>query len=272
MIEKRILLIYILFGVMSVHSFSQPRQRIVSLAPSLTNMLYLLNAQHQIVGCTSYCEEAKKDNISVVASAIDVNVEKIFLLKPDFVVTTTLTKPSTIAALEKVGIKVNVFPSPKSYSEICNQLIEIAELTSKQVSAKNIVEKQLTRLRQLTQSIPKGKKPKLFFQIGAKPIFTVIPNTFMDDYISYAGCENIASDLKSGTISRESVIVRNPDVIVVVTMGIVGAEEKTVWQGYQNITASKNGKIFIVDSNQACSPDPVNFVDVVELLITKIYK
>jgi ABC-type Fe3+-hydroxamate transport system substrate-binding protein len=272
MMKLHRIIVFILFIVIGSCGFSQSSQRIVSLAPSLTKMLYLLDAQHELVGCTSYCEEAKKDNKSIVASAVEVNVEKIFLLKPDLVVATTLTKPATIASLEKVGIKVNVFPSPKSYSEICNQFIEIAKLTGKQALAKSIVEKQQAKLSQLKHSIPKGKKPKVFFEIGAKPLYTVIPNTFMDDYISYAGGKNIASDLKKGTITRENVLLKNPDVIFVVTMGIVGAEEKSTWENYQNITASKNGKIFIIESNKACSPNPVSFVEVVEQLIKMMYK
>jgi len=267
-----ILLFFILFAVKSACGYSQSPQKIVSLAPYLTNMLYLLDNRDQLVGCTSYCEEAIKDNKSIVATAMEVNVERVFLLKPDFVVTTDLTKPSIIDALEKIGIKVYVFPTPKSYIGICSQLVEIARLTGKQALAEAIIEKQQLRLSQIKKSIPKGKKPKVFFEIGTKPLFAVIPNTFMDDFITYAGGENIASDLKSGTISRESVLMRNPEVIFVVTMGMVGEEEKLTWISYQNISASRNRKVFIVDSNKACSPNPVSFVDIVEQLVTMMYK
>lgn len=263
---------FILFLVIGVCGYSQSPQRIVSLAPSLTKMVYLLGLQHQLVGCTSYCEEAVKDKKSIVASAVEVNVEKVFLLKPDLVIATSLTKPATIEAFDKVGIKVNTFPMPKSYTEICSQFVEIANLTGKKALATSIVEKQQLRLKLIKQSILKGKKPKVFFEIGAKPLYTVIPNTFMNDYISYSGGENIASDLKSGTISRETVLIRNPDIIFIVTMGIVGTEEKQTWDNYPNINASKNGKVFIIDSYKACSPNPVSFVDIVEQLVTTMYK
>jgi ABC-type Fe3+-hydroxamate transport system substrate-binding protein len=265
-------LILFLFACIGVHGYSQSSRRIVSLAQSVTKMVYLLGIQDQLVGCTSYCEDAVKDNKSIVASAIEVNIEKVFLLKPDLVITTDLTRPSTIEALGKVGIKVYVFPLPKSYTEICTQLIAIAKLTDQQALAKAIIEKQQIRLNLIKQSIPKGKKPRVFFEIGAKPLFTAIPNTFMDDFISYAGGENIASDLKSGTISRESVLMRNPDIIFIVTMGIVGTEEKAIWSNYKNINASKNGKVFIIDSNKASVPDPVSFVDIVEQLVAMMYK
>lgn len=271
MMNSRKILVVILFALMGACIYPQSSQRIVSLAPSLTTMIYLLDAGNKLVGCTNYCEEAVRDNKSVVASAIEVNVEKVFLLKPDLVVTTTLTKPATIEALEKLGIKVKVLPTPRSYDEICSQLIEIAKPIDEEPLARSIVEKQKARLNLLMKRIPNGKKPKVFFEIGANPLYTVIPNTFMDDYITFSGGENIASDLKKGTITRENVLLKNPDVIVIVTMDAVGLEEKTIWENYHNMNASKNGRIFIVESNKACSPNPVTFVDVVEQLIKLMY-
>jgi iron complex transport system substrate-binding protein len=161
---------------------------------------------------------------------------------------------------------------PTSYAEICSQFLELADITGKKAQAVRVVEKLQSRLALVKKKIPTGKRPTVFFEIGAKPLFTVIPHTFMDDYIAYAGGINIAADLKSGTISREAVLMRNPDVIVIVTMGIVGAEEKKAWENYQLISATKNGKIIIVDSDKACSPNPVNFVDIVEELVTRMYK
>jgi iron complex transport system substrate-binding protein len=266
-------IVILLFVVLtSASAFARSSQRIVSLAPSLTKMVYLVHAQNELVGCTSYCEEAIKDHKSVVATAMDVNVERVFQLKPDLVITTTLTKPAVIASLEKLGIKVKVYPQPQSYVEVCSQFIAIAQLIGKEPLAKSIVSTQQQRLSRMQQSIPKGKKPRVFFELGAKPLFTVIPNTFMNDYITYSGGLNIAADLKKGSITRENVIIKDPEAIFIVTMGIVGTEEKTIWEKYSTITAAKRRKIFIVDSNKACSPNPVTFVDVVEQLITMLYK
>ncbi|HEY4785496.1 MAG TPA: helical backbone metal receptor, partial [Bacteroidales bacterium] len=130
------------------------QNRIVSLAPSLTKMIYLLEANNKLVGCTSYCEIAKTDKVSVVASAMEVNLEKVYISKPDLVVATSLTKPATVEAIEKLGIKVIVLPTPKSYNEICNQLLEIAKPLGKQAMANQIIDKQNSRLEQLKQSVP----------------------------------------------------------------------------------------------------------------------
>jgi iron complex transport system substrate-binding protein len=96
--------------------------------------------------------------------------------------------------------------------------------------------------------------------LGANPVFTVLQHTFMDDFILYANGENIANGLRKGIITRESVLMKNPDVIIIATMGGFGAEEKRVWESYSGLKAAENKKIFLIDSETACSPTPANFV------------
>ncbi len=266
----RFVVLLIALVLNSVSVFSQAK-RIVSLAPSLTKQLYLLGVENKIVGCTSYCEEAKKEGKPVVASAIDVNVEKVLTLKPDLVITSSLTKPSTINTLEKLGIKVAVYPYPKSFDDMNRQFFEIAGLVGEDAKGKKVVAEQKKRLEKALLAIPKGKRKKMFMQIGAKPLFTVVPNTFMQDYIDLTGGENVASHLKIGSISREAVLLSNPDVIFIVTMGVVGEEEKKRWGTYGQLSAVKNKKIFIIDSTVASTPTPKNFVDTVIEMVRLLY-
>jgi iron complex transport system substrate-binding protein len=215
---------------------------------------------------------AVNDHKTIVATNMEVNVEKILLLKPDIIITTSLTKPSAIEQLQHLGLKVIVYKLPNSYIDLCKVFTDVSVLLNKQTPALNIIDKQNLRLSQLKKSFPKNKKTKVFFEIGAKPLFTAIPNTFMDDYIKYAGGINIASDLKNGQITKESVLIRNPDVIFIVSMGILTTEEKSMWSSYSNLNAAKQSKIFFIDANNSCSPDPVLFVDVVEQMVNNMYK
>jgi ABC-type Fe3+-hydroxamate transport system substrate-binding protein len=269
--KQRLICIFI-FIFSSLAVFSKSANTIVSLSPSLTKMVYLLNSQNQLIGCTDYCDIAKKDKKAIVSSAMEVNVEKILMLKPGIVITTKFTKPATIEALKKLGIKVEIFSSPASFLEICDQLIILGKLTGKEPLAQSIVDTQKARVLKIKNSIGNKKKPKIFMEIGAKPLFSATPNTFMDDFITCSGGTNIASDLTIGTISRESVLLRNPDVIIIVTMGVVAAEEKNNWINYKELSATKTGSIFIIDDNKSCSPTPVDFVDIVEQLVGLIYK
>lgn len=251
--------------------FGQTPTRIVSLAPSLTKNVYFLEQQHKLVGCTSYCDTAVANGKEVVASAVKVNIEKVVSLKPDLVITTTMTDPETLNMLRKFNIRVETFATAKSFDEICKQTIRLGQIIGAESNAKRIVTQSEIKIKSLASSTRKDKSPSVFFQIGAKPLFTVIPGTFMNDYIVFAGGKNIVTNTKTGSITREAVIASNPDVIFVVTMGIVGEEEKKIWESYSTINAAKNKKVFIIDSNDSCTPTPVTFVKTLERIIDLIY-
>ena len=250
---------------------AQEAKRIVSLVPWVTKSLYLMGEQHRLVGCTSYCPVEASDHISVVANAMSVNIEKTFTLKPDLVMASSLNKPETIDNLKKLGIKVVSQPYPKSFEEICNYFIQIGELVGQGVKAKEIVNQQKARLAKLKAGVPAGKNPRIFIQIGSKPLFCAVPETFMEDFIQFSGGKNIAEDLKIGSITREYVLKQNPEVIFIVTMGIVAQEEKETWLSYSALSASKNKMVFILDADKTCSPTPVLFVDALEEMIGLMY-
>jgi len=180
----------------------QEYKRIVSLAPSLTQSIYHLNSQDKLIGCTSYCEVAKDDNKEIVASAIKVNLEALLKLNPDLVIATTITNPETIEYIQKFGIKTEIFPTPKTFSEVCDEFKRIGKLTGKEGLALAITRNTEKIVDSLKNIVDIKNQPKVFFQIGANPIFTVLPNTFMDDYINFIGGKNISSDLNKGTITE----------------------------------------------------------------------
>jgi iron complex transport system substrate-binding protein len=247
--------------------------RIISLAPSLTKNLYLLDAGDLLVGCTNYCSIQAGTDASIVANAVQVNYEKIALLKPDLIITTTLTKTRSIENFKKLGIEVLLFENPLSFNQICDQFLSLGERIGKADLAREILMKAKDRVAELTNKIPNnpGAKSKVFMQIGANPLFTVVPETFMNDYILLSNTENIAADLEIGSINMESVILRNPDIIVIVLMGLIGEEESKKWRSFKNLNAVKKDQIFYLDADKACSPTPLSFVESLESIIKMFY-
>ena len=250
---------------------AQEVKRIVSLVPWVTKSLYVMGEQSRLVGCTSFCPVEAADKIEVVANAMNINIEKVLLLKPDVVIASSLIKPETIDNLRKLGLKVVYQAYPESFEEICVYFIQIGELVGKGTKAKEVVNQQKSRLVQLKAGIPAGKSLNVFIQIGAKPLFCAVPDTFMEDFIRFSGGKNIAAELKLGSVTREYVLKQNPDVIFIVTMGIVAQEEKDTWQSYRSLSASKSKKIFILDADKTCSPTPILFVDALEEMIKLMY-
>lgn len=266
---KSVLLFFLLVGQLSL--LAQEAKRIVSLVPWVTKSLYVMGEQSRLVGCTDFCPVEAKDHIPVVANAMNVNLEKILLLKPDLVVSSSLVRPETVDNLTKLGLKVITQPYPNSFDEICERFVQIGVLVGQEAKAKAIVDQQRERLAQLEKQVPAGKKPNVFIQIGAKPLFCAVPNTFMEDFIRFSGGQNSAEALKMGSVTREYVLKQNPDVIFIVTMGIVADQEKKTWESYQSLSATKNKRIFILDADKTCSPTPILFVDALSEMIHLMY-
>jgi iron complex transport system substrate-binding protein len=255
-----ILLVFFQYGIIA-----QNYNRVISLAPSITKNLYYLNAEDKLIGCTSYCNIAKENNKQVVASPVTINVEKVLSLNPDLVIASSITNPEYIELLRKFNIRVEVFQSPKSFDETCTQFIQIASLVNKKENAINKVAEIKSKVDSIKNRNRENTEKKIFIQIGANPLYTVIPNTFMNDYIDFLNGKNIAADLSKGTISRESVIVRNPDYIFIVTMGIPIENEIKTWKLYNDLQAVKSQNIHIVDSDIACTPTPQTFLQALEI-------
>ncbi|MFH0947527.1 MAG: helical backbone metal receptor [Elusimicrobiota bacterium] len=255
----KIFLILIL-GFNFLHSAENPH-RIISLGPTITEQLYLLNAGNKIIGNTIYClkpEDAKyKEKVGTLT---EQNIEKIVSLKPDIVLATALTNPKTITKLQNFKIKVIQFSYAESFDEICDQFMALGKIVDSEETAKKIVlhsKKEVERIKNKTKKL---SKPKIFVQIGANPLFTVTKESFINEFILFADGINIASDAKSGMYSREKVVEQNPDIIIIITMGITSKEEEKNWQKFKTISAVKNNKIYVVDSYKICSPTPVSFI------------
>lgn len=251
-------------------SMAQKAARIVSLGASVTKNIYLLKGEDCLVGCTQFCATDPADSIPVVADAVNINLEKIALLEPDLVIATGLTHPRTIDALERIGVRTVRLNQPRNFEEICEQLDQLGEYTGRKEVAYHINEDCRRRMKLVEQQwSAMGQRPKVFMQIGADPLFTALDNTFMHDYIVQAGGENIAGGMTNGIVTREFVLMQDPDVIIITAMGVLTEEEKKNWEKITNLKAVKNKRILVFDDG-ICSPTPIVFVETVEEMIRTI--
>ena len=242
--------------------------RIISLGSTITEGLYLLGAGDRIIGDTVYCvRPPEAGNKEKVGSIIDADVEKIVSLEPDIVLATSLTDAKAKEKLKNLGIRVVTLPAPKTFLELCAQFVELGEIVGRADEAKSIVtlaQKEVAGLRKDIENLP---RPKVFMQMGASPLFAVTKGYFLNDFIEFAGGINIARDAQSGIYSREEVLSRNPEVILITTMGILGEKEKETWLKFKSLQAVKNNRIYIVDEYKFCSPTPPGFAKALKELI-----
>lgn len=245
---------------------AQNYKRIISLAPSLTQSLYYLGAQDKLVGRTTYCVAAENDDVPIVATAVTLSMEKAVAMKPDLVIVLGLTDAQDIETLRKFGIEVKVFDSPRSFKDICDQFIQLGNVVGKADKAKQIVAESIDKIAQIQEERMGKPAPKIFFQVGSNPLFTVTKNTFMDDYITLMGGTNISNKLTKGIIGREYVVAKNPDYIFICTMGITSDQEIKVWKNYTSMSAVKKDRLFTINADIACQPTPITFVKTMEVM------
>ena len=241
-------------------------ERIISLGQTITERIYLLGADRNLIADTVYCvqpEDAKyKEKVGTLLQA---NLEKIVALKPDLVIASNLARPKQLRKLKDLGIRVVRFSYPKNFSEMCRQFLELGELLGKEEKAKEIIDntkKEVAAIRMKTGNLP---KKRVFIQLGIKPLHAVTRESFMNDYIEFAGGENIALNEGRGAYSREKVLKGDPEVIIISTMGSsegeTGKKEKESWMKYGSIAAVKNQNVYIVNPDKLCSPTPITFVE-----------
>ncbi|HOK56646.1 MAG TPA: helical backbone metal receptor [bacterium] len=260
--KKLFLLIFSLYCFVSAEKIPE---RIVSLGPAITEDIFLLGKGDKIIGNTIYCtrpEEAKYKE--KVGNVIDVNIEKIYSLKPDIVFATNLTNPKDVKKLRDLGIRVEIISYSLNFKQLCNDFIKIGKIIGKEKEAKEIVEKVKREIEEIKKK-SKRKKPKVLIQVGTRPLWVAGTDSFVNDIIEFTGGENVIKG-KGGIYSMEEIIKLNPEIIIITTMGIDTEEEKKNWKKYNMIDAVKNDKIFVVDSDKICSPTPLSFVEVVKEL------
>lgn len=260
--------IYLLgiFMMISTALCAQGSKRIVSLAASITRNLYELGAGDQIVGCTKFCITDPQDSIAVVAEAVNVNLERIALLKPDIVLAGGLTHPRVIESLKKMGIQTRQWGQPKDFNEICTQFSEMGEVVEKKEAAQAVIQKAQSEVTTLSSQLKDKRQPRVFMELSGSPLFTALPNTFMGDYITKAGGKNIAASLHDGMVSKEYVLMQNPEVILLVAMGMTAESEKQAWLKLNMTDAVKNKRIHIL-SDEISSPTPLSFAATVKELV-----
>ncbi|MFO8049667.1 MAG: helical backbone metal receptor [Desulfosudaceae bacterium] len=239
-------------------------QRVVSLGPIITETIYLLEAEDRLIANTSYCKvpEAARHKTKV-GTVIQFNVEKIVSLEPDLVLASPLARRQQLTLLEKMGIRVIQVENPETFDKMCQMMLDIGRLLGAEEKARAIVSRSRREAKLVRDRVTDLPRKKVFIQIGLKPLHTAPENTFIHEYIQFSGGINVAADSVTGNYSREKVLEKNPDVILIATMGSsqAGAQkEKHTWMNYPALTAVKNNQVHVLDPEIICSPTAVSFV------------
>lgn len=266
-------------GLQRTIVLSQPPQRVVALAPSLTEILFAVGAGSQVVGRDTFANypENVKDLPDIGGSNGDYNYEAIAALKPDLVLATEINTVDQVDAIVKLGIQVAYLSNPVTLDDTYKLISEVALLTGHTAEADALNTSLQERVAAVAQKISQAaSKPVIFYELdGSDPSkpWTPGPDTFMDQLITLAGGKNSGAVMTDawGQLSLEQLLVQNPAVIVLGD-SIYGttAADVTARVGWGDIQAVKDGKIYSFNDDLVSRPGPRN-VDGLEQLAKLIH-
>lgn len=235
--------------------------RIVSLAPNITETLFALGCNDEIVGVTVHCNyPAAALKKARVGDLINPSLEKIVSLEPDLVICTADgNSKDTAVLLEKMHIPVYVV-NPGTLGEIIDMVLHIGMITGRESAASALADSLGLRVEGVARRASTLPKPRVFFQFGTEGLITAGNNTFLNELITCAGGINIAADapIRYPRFSIEEIVEMGPDFILVASMknNESPARAKAFWQKWNTIPAVLNDDIYLIDSDYVTRPSP----------------
>ena len=194
-------------------------EKIISLAPSNTEIVYALGLEDRLVGVTEYCDypEAAKEKPQVGGFST-VDIEKVVEIQPDLILATNIHKDEVTPQLKRLGLTVLTL-DPKTVDEILEAINLIGRFTGKTKAASQLTTEMENRIKAVTDktlALPEAQRPAVFYILWHDPLRTVSAEARIHELIVKAGGMNIAQDLEGGypTMSLEAVIMANPQVII----------------------------------------------------------
>jgi iron complex transport system substrate-binding protein len=258
----------------TIHRFAKIPQRIITLAPNLSEMIYDLGLEKKLVGNTLYCDypEAAKE-IEKVGNLLTVNFEKIVTLKPDLVfITVEGNTKETYDKFHQLGIKIFV-SNPRNFEGIKKTYSDFGKIFQIEEMANNKISKWDSTIARILISAKIYTQKSAMFVIDLKPLMLAGKNTFLNEVLQICGLKNIADDspVNYPMFSREEILKRDPDYIIYPTGGDDNVTKiKSAYPEWSRIRAIKNKNVFFVDWNLYSRPGP-RFTNAVNDLFTRLH-
>jgi iron complex transport system substrate-binding protein len=239
-------------------------EKIISLAPSNTEILYALGLEDRLVGVTEYCDypEAARQKPKIGGYST-VDIEKVVDTEPDLIFATKIHKDEVTPRLEGLGLAV-VTLDPANVEEVMESINLIGRVTGKGEAASHLtaeMEGQVKAVTDKTSALAEGQRPRVFYVLWYDPITTVGAGNRINDLIIKAGGNNIAGDLPDyPDMSLEAVISMNPQVIIA-DVGHGSGEDLNYQyalseERFKDIDARQNNRVYKIDSDLVSRPGP----------------
>jgi iron complex transport system substrate-binding protein len=243
--------------ILGCEGVSSAYERIISLSPQITESLYLLRAEKRLLAVTTYCKRPKEATLKEkIGSTLRPDIEKLVSLRPDLVLGSREGNPPWIMErLRRLGLRVVYFDRPHRLEGLLRNFLQLSGLVGASEQGKEIVAGVSAALSKRERVAPYN----VLWEVDAEPLMAASTASFASDIVQLAGGTNIIdSELPYPRINREEVILKAPDVIVLMDHGYGVEAEMKRWRKYL-----RDARFMVMDSYITGSPNPVTFLKAV---------
>lgn len=253
---------------------AKPARRIISLAPSVTEILFAVGLDAEIVGVTTFCDYPPQAKSKPKIGSSIPNLEAVLGLKPDLVIgNQDFIRPDVLAKLDQLGVPVFLL-APKTIEDILGHIITVGRLAGHEKDARFVVDGMRERLVEIRHRMASVRRVRVFYVVNTDPLISVGPASFIHQMLQEAGGDNIAARATAAypKVSLEEVIRKDPEVIIFpvgTTEGIPEAEQQQ-WRKWKGLSAVSQDRLYQVKAELVNRPGP-RVIDGVQLLASLLH-
>lgn len=250
-------------------------KRVVSMAPSLTEIVYALGREQILVGATQFSDypDAAR-SLPRIGSYVHLDLERIVALQPDLCLAIKDGNPiDAVRRIQSAGIPVFAV-NPRDLATVMDTITLLGDILNARAKAKQLVtgmQRRVDRVRNLAAQA--DHRPTVFVQIGITPIVSAGHNTFINELIETAGGRNAAKgSAPYPRFSKEQVLALSPDVFLITSMArdTVFEKIKAEWSVWKQMPAVRNNRIHLINSDLVDRPCP-RLIDGLEVMLSLIH-
>ena len=221
--------------------------RIVVLAPHLAELAFAAGAGAQVVGVSAYTDfPPEASRLPSVGDAFTVDIERLRLLEPDLVLAWDSGMPAhTIEGLEQAGFRVESIQT-RSLADIAEAMLRIGELAGRKEEARLEAARFSDALADLEQDYVSARPVRVFFQVSARPLYTISGQHFISELIELCGGTNVFAGLSelAPAVDVEAVLSRDPEAVIAGSAN----SDLSVWTRFDSLAATRTGNLLTVDA------------------------
>lgn len=234
--------------------------RIISLAPNLTEIVYAVGAGDRLVGNTEYCDyppEAKK--VAKVGDTLQPSIERILALRPQLVLVSTASQLEAFTKqLNENQIAVYI-TDPRDLEGVFRSVLAVGDLLNESVTASELVKQLRARSEKVERAVTGLPRVSVFFQLSGQPLYTAGRSSFVTNLIERAGGRSVTSDVQEAwpRLSDERALASRPEAVIMPSGDAMGAAANTkVAAALRNSPAVQNGRVYLIDGDLLTRPGP----------------